>query len=198
MTLPCLSSPWALCSIISLGCQRKPWRCYSRIRFVLRDSPDARSAGPNLVPLTLSLCRTVTHRLSPGRSLPQSGQICPPAPLPPAVRRKHTGTASQNHKTRIQPTPNHYGELVPLPGHLKHCPGLFYKPFQLLIVSRQGSQTGFVIPTPLSAQTDAQTAQPQKETAELPSTAWTLRTRSTTVIALEAIWTFTRAGMPPG
>lgn len=83
-------------------------------------SPEAGAAGPSLAPLTLPLCRTVTHQLSLGRSLPQSGQICPPAPLPPAVWKKHPGTASQNQENRVQPTPNHYGELVPLPGHLQH------------------------------------------------------------------------------
>lgn len=143
-------------------------------------------------------CRIVTHQLSLGHSLPQSGQTCPPAPPPPAVWRKHRGTASENQETRVEPTPEHQGELVPLQGS-SVWPGLSYKPFQLLlVVSRQGSQTGFVVPTPPSAQTDAQTAQPQEEAAELPFTAGTLRTRSSTVTALEGIWTSTRAGMPPG
>lgn len=71
---------------------------------MLRDSPEAGAAGPSPAPPALSPCRTVTHRLSPGHSLPQSGQICLPAPPPPpAVWRKHRGTASQTQESRDNP-----------------------------------------------------------------------------------------------
>lgn len=166
---------------------------------MLRDSPEAGATGPSLAPLNLSLCRIVTHQLSLGHSLPQSGQICPPAPLLPAVWKKHTGIASQNQETRVHPSLNHYSELVPLSrtppapssgqDHSikppsSSCPGKDPKLGLSFLAHYRPRLTNKLL-------------SPKKKLQSFNSQLGP-SSRSTTTIALEAIWTSTQAGIPPG